>query len=85
MQPWPTRECRAARHRRLYLVAIPLALLLAHGVPFRDIAGVIGRRAECFGRRQVREEAAADFGFLGRFAGLDCCATQQVNANPYAY
>lgn len=45
------------------------------GVPFREIAEVIGRRLNLPVVSMAPEEAAGHFGFLGMFVGMDCPAT----------
>jgi nucleoside-diphosphate-sugar epimerase len=45
------------------------------GVPFREIASVIGQRLNLPVVSKSSDEAAGHFGWLGRFAGLDCPAS----------
>lgn len=45
------------------------------GVPFREIAGVIGRRLNLPVVSKPAEEAADHFGWFAHFAGLDCPAS----------
>ena len=45
------------------------------GVPFREIAQVIGRRLNIPVVSKSREEAAEHFGWFAHFAGLDCPAS----------
>ncbi|MGY5807967.1 SDR family oxidoreductase [Rhizobium sp. LEGMi198b] len=47
------------------------------GVPFREIAGVIGRRLNLPVVSKTQEEAAEHFGWFAHFAGLDCPASSQ--------
>jgi nucleoside-diphosphate-sugar epimerase len=48
------------------------------GVPFREIAEVIGRRLNVPVVAKSREEAASHFGFLGHFAGMDVPASSAL-------
>jgi len=47
------------------------------GVPFRDIAGVIGRRLNLPVVSKTREEAADHFGWFANFASIDAPALSQ--------
>jgi nucleoside-diphosphate-sugar epimerase len=48
------------------------------GIPFRDIAQVIGRRLNIPVVSKSPEEAADHFGWLARFAELDCPASSKL-------
>ena len=50
------------------------------GVPFRDIAEVIGRRLNLPVVAKSAEEAAEHFGWFARFAAIDCPASSERNA-----
>jgi hypothetical protein len=48
------------------------------GVPFRNIAGVIGRRLNVPVVSKSAEEAADHFGWFARFAAIDCPASSEL-------
>ncbi|MBB6637831.1 SDR family oxidoreductase [Cohnella thailandensis] len=73
---WPAvHRLDAARLYRLAVESAPAGSRLhgvgEEGVPFRDIAGIIGRRLNLPAISISREEAEAHFGFLGSFASSD--------------
>ena len=77
---WPSaHRLDAARLYRLILESASAAgryhAVADEGVPFRQIAEVIGRRLGLPVVSKPPEEAAAHFGFLGMFVGLDCPAS----------
>ena len=84
---WPAvHRLDAARLYRLVLESRQAApryhAVADEGVPFREIAQVIGRRLNIPVVSKSREEAAEHFGWFAHFAGLDCPAsstkTQQL-------
>ncbi|HEY2575165.1 MAG TPA: SDR family oxidoreductase [Streptosporangiaceae bacterium] len=84
---WPAvHRLDAARLFRLALESAPAGSVLhgaaEQGVPFRDIAGAIGRHLDLPVTAITREEADAHFGFLAAFVPLDnltsSAATQEL-------
>lgn len=77
---WPAvHRLDAARLYRLVLETASPAFcyhgIAEQGVPFREIAGVIGRRLQLPVASKSPEEAAEYFGWFAHFAGLDCPAS----------
>jgi nucleoside-diphosphate-sugar epimerase len=69
---------------RLYRLALergvqggPFHAIAEQGVPFREIAEVIGRRLNLPVVSQTAEQAAAHFGWFARFVGIDCPASSE--------
>jgi nucleoside-diphosphate-sugar epimerase len=69
---------------RLYRLALergakdgPFHAVADQGVPFREIAEVIGRRLNIPVVSQSPEQAAAHFGWFARFVGVDCPASSE--------
>ena len=67
---------------RLYRLALeqgvesgPYHAVADEGVPFKEIAGVIGRRLGVPVVSRTREEAAGHFGWIARFAAMDMPAS----------
>jgi nucleoside-diphosphate-sugar epimerase len=80
MNRWPAVHRLDAAH--LYRLAIEkgnaagtLHGVADEGVPFRNIAEVIGRRLNVPVVSKPPDEAIGHFGFLGHFAGIDCPAS----------
>jgi hypothetical protein len=55
----------------------------AEGVPFRDIAGVIGRGLGTPLVAKTREEAADHFGWFANFAALDNSSSSTVRSEAW--
>jgi nucleoside-diphosphate-sugar epimerase len=73
---WPAvHRSDAARLARLAVEAAPAGSVLhavaEEGIPFREIAEVMGRHLDLPAGPVAPEDAAAHFGFLARFVGMD--------------
>ncbi len=80
---WPAlHTLDAARLYRLALESAPAGTRLHgvadEGVPFRDIAEVIGRHLDCRPRASPLMQVPEHFGFLARFAALDDATSSEL-------
>jgi nucleoside-diphosphate-sugar epimerase len=80
---WPAvHRSDAARLARLAVEAAPAGSVLHavgdEGVPFRDIAGAMGRHLDIPSSSVAPADAAEHFSFLGHFVGLDSPGTAAI-------
>ncbi len=61
--------------RRRRVVHHQVQIIADEGVPFKDIAGVIGRRLNVPVIATSRQEAADHFGRIAHFVAIDCPAS----------
>jgi nucleoside-diphosphate-sugar epimerase len=87
---WPAvHRSDAARLARLAVEAAPAGSVLHavgdEGVPFRDIAGAMGRRLGIPVVSVSAAEAADNFAHLGHFVAVDCAASAAVTRDLLAW